>query len=53
MEKKQTENRISFELSMKFCMRDYRFRLSSTKGWIVAIVLILIRIIMIMARDGP
>lgn len=47
------DNKLSVELSLKFQMKDYRLRFSSTKGWVLAAVIILIKLGLIMIREGP
>ena len=53
MEKNKTDDKITFELNLKFQLRDYRFRLTSKKGWLVALIIIAIKLLVGFIREGP
>ncbi len=54
MEKNQNENKIIFELNVKFQMGDYRLKMISTKSWVLAAILLIIRLVIdYIHRRGP
>tara|TARA_B100001248_G_C27397886_1_gene467089 strand:+ start:4414 stop:4701 length:288 start_codon:yes stop_codon:yes gene_type:complete len=53
METKENDNKFVFELNLKLQMKDYRLRYVTKKGWIVALILIAIKLGFFAVRAGP
>tara|TARA_Y100000296_G_C5083684_1_gene211262 strand:+ start:72 stop:230 length:159 start_codon:yes stop_codon:yes gene_type:complete len=39
------DNKIEFEINLKFKMRDYRLKLATKRAWVVSFILIILKII--------
>tara|TARA_B100000749_G_scaffold84052_1_gene63958 strand:+ start:103737 stop:103895 length:159 start_codon:yes stop_codon:yes gene_type:complete len=39
------DNKIEFEINLKFKMKDYRLKLTSKKAWVISLVLIALKLI--------
>lgn len=53
MQNKEHDNKLAFEFHIKLQMKDYRLRYVTKKGWIVALILIAIKLGFLAVRAGP
>lgn len=51
METQNDENKLIIELNFKFQMKDYRLKLVTKKGWILASILASIKIALIIYKS--
>ena len=53
MQNNKNDNKLTFEFHIKLQMEDYRLRYVTKKGWIVALILIVIKLGLLAVRAGP
>ena len=46
-------NGFEIEFNLRIAARNYRFQMKSAAGWIVAALMVLVRIGLYLMRDGP
>jgi len=46
-------NGFEIEFNLRISARNYRFQMKSAAGWIVAVILVLLKIGLYLMRDGP
>ena len=44
---------FEIELNLRIAARDYRLQFKNAAGWIVAVILVLVKVGLSLVRDGP